>query len=103
MSKNACIAALLLLTSLQVLAAEVSGFRVWADPIKTRAVLDLDRETTYQLFTLTDPHRVVVDLQGSSVDIPLELDAEHASVIVGVRHGQPDTDTLRVVFDLKER
>ena len=102
MGKRFCIAVLLLLTSLQVLAAEVSGFRVWADPAKTRAVLDLDRKTAYKLFTLKNPHRVVVDLQGSSIDIPLELDEEHAGVITGVRYGQPDKNTLRVVFDLSE-
>ncbi|MFC1778028.1 N-acetylmuramoyl-L-alanine amidase [Pseudomonadota bacterium] len=96
------LAVLLLLTSMQVLAAEVSGFRVWADPVKTRAVLDLDRKTAYKLFTLKNPDRVVVDLQGSSIDIPLKLDEEHAGVITGVRYGQPDKETLRVVFDLSE-
>ncbi len=96
------IAALFLLTSLQSLAAEVSGFRVWADPAKTRAVLDLDRKTAYKLFTLKNPHRVVIDLQGSSISIPLILDKEHAGVITGVRYGQPDENTLRIVFDLSE-
>jgi N-acetylmuramoyl-L-alanine amidase len=93
---------MLLMMSVQLSAAEVSGFRVWADPVKTRAVLDLDRKTSYKLFTLKDPHRVVVDLQGSSIDIPLKLDKEHAGVITGVRYGQPDKNTLRVVFDLNE-
>jgi len=101
-SKRSVLAVLLLLTSLQTLAAEVSGFRVWADPVKTRAVLDLDRKTAYKLFTLENPHRVVIDLKGSSVDVPLELDEEHAGVITGVRYGSPDKDTLRVVFDLSE-
>ncbi|MCW8926861.1 MAG: N-acetylmuramoyl-L-alanine amidase [Xanthomonadales bacterium] len=80
----------------------MSGFRVWADPLKTRAVLDLDRKTSYKLFTLQNPHRVVVDLKGSSIETPLVLDEEHAGVIRGVRYGNPDADTLRVVFDLKE-
>lgn len=102
MSHRSLIAILLLLSSMQCLAAEVSGFRVWADPAKTRAVLDLDRKTSYKLFTLENPHRVVVDLHGSSIDIPLELDQEHAGVITGVRYGKPDKDTLRVVFDLSE-
>jgi len=102
LNKSPVIAVLLLLTSLQSLAAEVSGFRVWADPAKTRAVLDLDRKTAYKLFTLQNPHRVVVDLQGSSIEIPMELDKEHAGVITGVRYGQPDKNTLRVVFDLTE-
>lgn len=102
LSKYLVIAVLLLLTSLQAVAAQVSGFRVWADPAKTRAVLDLDSKTTYRLFTLQNPHRVVVDLQDSSIEIPLKLDAEHAGVITGVRYGQPDKNTLRVVFDLTE-
>ena len=102
MRKHLFIAVLLLLSSLPVLAAEVSGLRVWADPAKTRAVLDLDRKTAYKLFTLQNPHRVVVDLQGSSIDIPVELDEEHAGIIAGVRYGQPDETTLRVVFDLSE-
>lgn len=96
------IAALMLLASLPAWAAEVSGFRVWADPAKTRAVLDLDEKTSYKLFTLENPHRVVVDLQGTSVDIPLELDMEHAGVITSVRYGKPDKNTLRVVLDLSE-
>jgi len=101
-SKRLIIAVLLLVASLPSFAAQVSGFRVWADPAKTRAVLDLDKKTSYKLFTLENPHRVVVDLQGSSIDIPLELDKEHAGVITGVRYGQPDASTLRVVLDLSE-
>lgn len=102
MRNRLIIAITLLLSSLPVLAAEVSGFRVWADPVKTRAVLDLDRKTAYKLFTLKDPHRVVVDLEGSSIDIPVTLDKEHAGIIDSVRYGQPDKNTLRVVFDLTE-
>ena len=101
-SKCSFITVLLLLISMQTFAAEVSGFRVWADPVKTRAVIDLDRKTSYKLFTLKNPHRVVVDLQGTSIDFPLELDEEHAGIITGVRYGQPDENTLRVVFDLNE-
>jgi N-acetylmuramoyl-L-alanine amidase len=101
-NKRLAIAALFLLVSLPTWAAEVSGFRVWADPAKTRAVLDLDKKTSYKLFMLENPHRVVVDLQGSSIDIPLELDEEHAGVITSVRYGQPDENTLRLVLDLTE-
>ena len=102
MRNRLIIAITLLLSSFPVFAAEVSGFRVWADPVKTRAVLDLDRKTAYKLFTLQNPHRVVVDLEGSSIDIPVTLDKEHAGIITSVRYGQPDKNTLRVVFDLKE-
>jgi N-acetylmuramoyl-L-alanine amidase len=82
------------------MAADVDGFRVWTDPEKTRAVLDLDSRAEYQLFTLDDPPRVVIDLPKSSLDHPLEFTAEHAGVISGVRHGAPDPDMLRIVLDL---
>lgn len=84
------------------MAADISGFRVWTDPEKTRAVLDLSDRTEYQLFTLQNPHRVVIDLHGSSLKADLDFVSDHAGVITSVRHGQPQNDTLRVVFDLEE-
>jgi len=84
-------------------AADVDGFRVWTDPEKTRAVLDLDARTDYQLFTLDNPPRVVIDLKKSSLDDSLAFVEEHAGVIDGVRHGAPDKDTLRVVLDLESK
>jgi len=93
-------AALLLVICSSAFAAEVTGLRVWADPEKTRAVLDLDGSTDYQLFTLHDPERVVVDLQDASYSATADLDSGHSGVITGVRHGQPRSETLRVVLDL---
>ena len=93
-------ALLLALFSLTGYAAEVSGFRVWTDPEKTRAVLDLSARTDYQIFTLQNPDRVVIDLNDSTVQDTLQFDPEHAGVISGVRHGSPEPDTLRVVLDL---
>ena len=96
------IAVLLMAISTSAFAAEVNGFRVWADPEKTRAVLDLDGKAEYKLFTLNNPDRVVIDLKRSSLDGPLEFNPEYAGVIRGVRHGQPDKETLRVVLDLEQ-
>jgi len=88
------------LFSLTAFAAEVSGFRVWTDPDKTRAVLDLSARADYQVFTLQNPDRVVIDLSTSSLNGALEFTPEHAGVISGVRSGTPSKDTLRVVLDL---
>ena len=59
---------ILALVAIPVYAADVDGFRVWTDPEKTRAVLDLDKHAKYQLFTLDNPPRVVIDLKKSSLD-----------------------------------
>jgi len=94
------IALFLGLFSISAFAVEVSGFRVWTDPEKTRAVLDLSSRADYQLFTLENPDRVVVDLNSSSLTDSLDFETEHAGVITSVRHGSPEKDTLRVVLDL---
>lgn len=95
------IAVFLMAISTSAVAAEVTGLRVWADPEKTRAVLDLDRKADYSLFTLEGPHRVVVDIKGAQFTASTVIEPEHSGVIGGVRHGQPDPETLRVVLDLQ--
>jgi N-acetylmuramoyl-L-alanine amidase len=94
---------ILALLTLPVFAAEVSGFRVWTDPDKTRAVIDLDTRTDYQLFTLDNPPRVVIDLKKSGLDNPLHFAREHAGIIDNVRHGKPEKGTLRIVLDLEKK
>ena len=101
MALRTVIAGILALFSVQVLAAEINGFRVWTDPEKTRAVLDLDTHSDYQVFTLDNPPRVVIDLPRSELNQTLKLVDEHAGIIQNVRHGRPDQDTLRIVLDLE--
>lgn len=83
------------------IAAEISGFRVWTDPEKTRAVLDLSERAEYRLFTLQNPDRVVIDLDQTAVKNALAFERDHAGIITNVRHGEPEENTLRVVFDLE--
>lgn len=100
MALRPVIALLLGWFSLTAFAAEVSGFRVWTDPEKTRAVLDLSARVEYQLFTLQNPDRVVIDLSDSSLHDSLTLAQERAGIISRVRHGEPKPNTLRVVLDV---
>ena len=100
MTIRSVIALFLGLLSFTASAAEVSGFRVWTDPDKTRAVLDLSARAEYQVFTLQGPDRIVVDLSNSSLRDSLDFTDQHAGVIAGVRYGVPEPDTLRVVLDL---
>ncbi len=93
---------LLVLSAVPALAADVNGFRVWTDPEKTRAVLDLDTRADYQVFTLDGPPRVVVDLNRSGLNSALELIEKYAGIIKSVRHGRPNDDTLRIVLDLND-
>lgn len=94
----------LLLLSLAgaVVAGEIENVRVWTGPDKTRVVLDLDRSVDYSVFSLDDPDRLVVDIDGSRMALDPELDPEHSGVVSKVRYGVRDGEDLRVVLDLSE-
>jgi N-acetylmuramoyl-L-alanine amidase len=106
MAPRPVIALILALFSITAFAAEINGFRVWTDPDKTRAVLDLSTRADYKLFTLDNPDRVVIDLKSSKLQArlhnDLDFDQDHSGVIRNVRHGSPDKNTLRVVLDLSD-
>jgi len=85
-----------------VSAGEVENVRVWTGPDKTRVVLDLDRQVDYTVFSLDEPDRLVVDIDGTRMRIDPELNPEHSGVVQRVRHGVRAGKDLRVVFDLSE-
>jgi len=96
------IAALCALVAPLAPAAEVEGVRLWAGPEGTRVVLDLSRPAEHRLFTLADPHRVVIDISGSALASGTRLPSGDGPVR-GVRSARQGDGTLRVVLDLADR
>ena len=80
-------------------AGELRGIELSSGPTGTRAELRLDAEAGYQLIALSNPDRLVVDLPGSRLQPRLQL-PRAAGVVRGVRSGQPEPGTTRIVFDL---
>jgi len=60
------LAVLTLLVASPVLATQLHGVRMHEAPDSTRVVFDTDAKVSFKIFTLDNPHRVVVDLQGVS-------------------------------------
>ena len=89
-----------LLVSFAVSAADVEEVRVWRAPDHTRLVFDLSGEVEYKLFTLENPARVVIDIEGSSLGGDLSRLDFNESPISGIRSAIRDGDTLRMVIDL---
>ena len=81
-------------------AAEVEEVRLWRAPDHTRLVFDLSGEVQYKLFTLSNPERVVIDVEGSSFTGDLSLVDWEDSPISGMRSAIRDGNTLRMVIDL---
>jgi N-acetylmuramoyl-L-alanine amidase len=80
-------------------AAEISQLRLETSPTGTRAELRLDRVADYQVLSLANPDRLVLDLPGSQLRRGTPLPAA-TGVVRGVRAGQPSPGVTRIVFDL---
>ncbi|MCG3200187.1 MAG: N-acetylmuramoyl-L-alanine amidase AmiC [Gammaproteobacteria bacterium] len=89
-----------LLMSLPVTALEVQNLRLWPAPDNTRVVFDISAPVQYEVFTIDNPHRVVIDLKATQVTKPLpQPDAAHR-LLRAVRHGPKPDGGTRVVFDV---
>lgn len=84
----------------------IVAVRTWPADDYTRVTLELDRELISDHFTLDNPHRMVVDLQGMTINKVLnELASKVAPndpYIANVRVGQYQPDVVRLVLDLKQ-
>jgi N-acetylmuramoyl-L-alanine amidase len=77
----------------------VKDVRLWSGPEGTRLVLDLSAPVAYDVFTLNDPYRVVIDLANASMADSARLPAGQGPV-TRVRSGQRPRQGLRLVLDL---
>ena len=99
---------LTLLTGLLLLGAAawagstVENVRIWAESDKTRVVLDLSHSVEHSIFTLRNPHRVVIDLKDSRLSAALTNMPSGAGAVRAIRSGLRSDGQLRVVIDLNE-
>jgi N-acetylmuramoyl-L-alanine amidase len=80
-------------------AAEISQLQLETGPTGTRAELQLDGTADYQVLSLANPDRLVLDLPGSQLRRGTALPAA-TGIVRGVRAGQPSPGVTRIVFDL---
>ena len=94
------------LAPLKAAAAQILAVRVWPAPDYTRVTLENDSALKATHFVVTDPQRLVVDIENLELNPTLKsLVAKIASndpYIRQVRVGQNRPNVVRLVFDLKE-
>lgn len=79
----------------------VENARLWPAPDHTRVVFGLGAEVQHSVFTLDNPHRLVIDLQDVSLKHDLtRLDLSDTQ-IQQIRSAPRNGDDLRIVLDLK--
>jgi N-acetylmuramoyl-L-alanine amidase len=78
---------------------QVSDVRLWSGPEGTRLVLDLSAPARYEVFTLQNPDRVVIDLARAELALRKDLPKGQGRVKT-VRSGPQAGGGLRLVLDL---
>ena len=95
-----------LLTPLTARAAQILAVRMWPAEDYTRITLENDSDLKTQHFTLKNPERLVIDIEG--IDLSPTLKSLVAKVqpndpyVSQIRVGQNKPHVVRLVFDLKE-
>ncbi|MEM9601915.1 MAG: N-acetylmuramoyl-L-alanine amidase [Pseudomonadota bacterium] len=80
-------------------AARLVGLRFKAYDTHTRVVLDLDRAVRQKNFSLSSPHRVVVDLPDTDIARALSSSFGNDPLLKSLRSGVRDTGELRLVIE----
>ena len=94
-----------MLASDVLLAARTSvdGLRVRQSPERTRIVFDLGSPVEHKVFSLTDPHRLVIDISDAELKADVKNLALDQTPIRTIRSSdRNDGKDLRVVLDLAE-
>ncbi len=87
-------------------ASQVIAVRVWPASSYTRVTLESNHLLKYRQFALSNPERVVVDIEGVNLNSVLKGIGSQIRVddpfIKSARVGQFDPKTVRMVFELKQ-
>ena len=80
--------------------SEITGIRVSTDADKTRIVVDGTKETEYKVSVISNPQRIIIDIQNAwispNVKKSTTIDSRFAKA---VRIAQHDSSTVRVVVE----
>jgi len=80
---------------------QVESVRIASQNEKTRVALDLSRPAEHKLFTLSDPHRVVIDIKPGRIITQALPVPEGTGVVRKIRTANRKDGTVRIVLDLK--
>lgn len=79
---------------------QVQNIRIWPSPDNTRVVFDLASAVEFKYFTLDNPHRLVIDLSGTSQSSRLpEISSTAMGLVKSVR-SSGSGNKMRIVLDL---
>ena len=81
-------------------AVEVHDVRLWRAPDHTRIVFDLTGSTEHSLLVLSNPRRIVIDIQDAKLRADLAALKLAKTPVTSVRSGVREGNDLRVVLEV---
>ncbi|MEX0943053.1 MAG: N-acetylmuramoyl-L-alanine amidase [Pseudomonadales bacterium] len=97
------LALILAMPAVYAAPAAVEGVRVSPSPERTRIVFDLTRPVEHTIFSLENPHRLVIDVEDTSLEAKVDTIALANTPIQRMRAAAREVNNLRVVLDLKHK
>jgi N-acetylmuramoyl-L-alanine amidase len=82
-------------------ATDFQKVRLRAAPDHTRVVFDTSGPVAHEVFSLSDPHRIVLDVRGARLADPHQPLMASGGLVSGIHAAQRTPDVLRIVLDLK--
>jgi N-acetylmuramoyl-L-alanine amidase len=101
MNRLLATAIIFLISQRVVLAAtDFQQVRLWAAPDHTRVVFDTSGPVSHEVFSLSDPNRIVLDIQGARLGNPQQSLQAAGGLVKNIRAAQNSPDVLRIVLEL---
>ena len=83
-------------------AAVIQDVRIWPSPEKARVVFDLDANVKYNVFTLSKPDRIVVDIFNSKAKQSIRIKQKNNVYLSEIRSSKRGRQDYRIVIDARQ-
>jgi len=80
----------------------VNQIRLWTGSVEAQLFIDLSGAAKWKVFSLVEPHRVVIDIDQGQLETALPKPSE-VGWLRGMRSGHPIPGVLRLVVDLDRK
>ena len=89
-------------TQEQARLQERTGSKLQGNKLRTRFVVGLPKRAEYEVFSLNNPNRVIVELGATRLRLPAHPKGKAVGLIKGFRAGLSAKDRSRIVIDVTE-
>lgn len=97
-----CFYVCLMISSTTMAFSQITDVRLWSSPDKSRLVLDLKQPLDYKVFSLENPHRIVLDLPAVQLQALLPEVPKESSHLKAIRSAMRGDGMLRLVLDIHD-